>query len=279
MTHGKLARAALLGVTLLLARNAAGSEQDTPKQDKKQSASETSSPSPAASKGDPDAKSAAALLESAYDGKRAPEAARMLIAILRGSQMGPGDGWFGPAQTRYTWKWLASRHGVDPNQGRIARDRFCGQAVWFARLDRNRDGAITSDDLDWSDSNSYVQMSNVVNRLFRKLNAEGHGHLTKEELLQFFEKAADGKDYLSADDFRGALLAGWSAGSRPSDMPSRATLIRGLFAGEIGSMSEGPKLNDVAPDFTLKTVDGKHTIQLTKLNKAKPVVIVFGSFT
>ena len=38
-------------------------------------------------------------------------------------------------------------------------------------------------------------------------------------------------------------------------------------------------LNDTAPDFTLKSVDGKQTIQLTKLNKSKPVVIAFGSFT
>src|SRR5579871_5988546 len=47
---------------------------------------------------------AAALLESAYDGQQPPEGVRMLAAVLRGSQMGPGDGWFGPSQARYGWE-------------------------------------------------------------------------------------------------------------------------------------------------------------------------------
>jgi hypothetical protein len=122
-------------------------------------------------------------------------------------------------------------------------------------------------------------MSNLANRLFRKLNAQGNGRLTKEELLQFYEKAAQGKERLSADDFRDALLAGMFGVGQPIDAPKPAVLIRGLFAGEIGSMSEGPKLNEPAPDFTLKTVDGRVTVQLAKLIGSKPVVLVFGSFT
>jgi peroxiredoxin len=43
-------------------------------------------------------------------------------------------------------------------------------------------------------------------------------------------------------------------------------------------MNEGPKLNDPAPDFSLKTVDGK-VVELAKLAPDKPVVLVFGSFT
>jgi hypothetical protein len=62
----------------------------------------------------------------------------MLVAVLRGSQMGPGEGWFGPAQSRYSWKWLADRCGVDPAKGGIPRDRFRGPEAWFARLDRQR---------------------------------------------------------------------------------------------------------------------------------------------
>jgi hypothetical protein len=62
-------------------------------------------------------------------------------------------------------------------------------------------------------------------------------------------------------------------------MPSPAVLIRGLFAGEIGSMNEGPKLDEQAPDFALKTVDGSETIQLSKLVGPKPIVLIFGSFT
>jgi hypothetical protein len=225
------------------------------------------------------AAAAAALLEGAYEGDRPPEGVRMLVAILRGSQMGPGEGWFGPADSRYSWKWVASYCGVDPAKGSIPRKSFRGPESWFARLDCNKDGAITPDDLDWSDRNPYVQMSYMANRLFRKLNAEGNGRLTKDELLQFFEKASQGKNHLSSDDFRDALLGGMSGSFQPGDAPSPAVLIRGLFAGEIGSMNEGPKLNQPAPNFTLKTVDGKDSVQLGKLIGPKPVVLVFGNFT
>lgn len=226
-----------------------------------------------------DREAAAALLENAYEGERPPEGVRMLAAVLRGSRMGPGDGWFGPAEQRYSWKWLAGRCGVDPAKGGIPRDRFRGSDAWFARLDRDKDGAITPDDLDWSDRSPYLQMSRLVDRLFQKLNAERNGHLSKQELLQFFNKASQGKDYLSSEDFRDALLGGSSARSRPTEMPSQAVLIRGLFAGELGSLKEGPKLNEPAPDFTLKTADGKEMIQLSKRIGPKPVVLVFGSFT
>jgi hypothetical protein len=229
---------------------------------------------------DPRAAVAAAdLLESAYKGERPPEAVRMLAAILRGSQMGPDDGWFGPAETRYTWKWLTRHYAVNPAKGGIPRSSFRGQEALFAALDRNKDGVITPDDLDWSDRNPYVQMSNMSNRFFRKLNARADGRLTKEELLRFFDQAAAGKDHLSPDDFRDALLAGMFGGQRPNDGPNPATLIRGMFAGDLGSMNEGPRLNDPAPDFTLKTLDGKDTIQLSKRIGPKPIVLVFGSFT
>ena len=48
-------------------------------------------------------------IERAYEGKKPPEAIRMYLAIVRGSMMGAGDGWFGPAQVRYDWEWLAKR--------------------------------------------------------------------------------------------------------------------------------------------------------------------------
>jgi thiol-disulfide isomerase/thioredoxin len=225
------------------------------------------------------AAAAASILESAYHGERPPEAMRMLIAILRGSEMGPGDGWFGPAESRYSWKWFADRYGVDRAKGGIPRDQFHGTDVWFARLDRNKDGVISPEDLDWSDRNPQVQMAYMINRLFRRMNAQGNGRLTKEELSQFFDKAASGKDYMTSDDLRDALLGGVSRGFTPGDAPTPSILIRGLFAGEIGSMNEGPKLNQPAPNFTLKTVDGKESVQLSNLIGRKPVVLVFGNFT
>jgi hypothetical protein len=62
-------------------------------------------------------------------------------------------------------------------------------------------------------------------------------------------------------------------------MPSKEVLLYGLLTGEIGCGSEGPKLDAPAPDFTLKSPDGKTTITLSSFKGKKPVVLVFGSFT
>ncbi len=243
-------------------------------------AKNTARPSSSSQSIDPQAAgaAAAAMLEGAYEGERPPEAVRMLAAILRGSSMGPNDGWFGPAQSRYSWEWLAKRCGVDSARGAIPRAAFRGTEAFFARLDRDRSGVIAADDFDWSERSPYLQAAAMTNRLFRQLNAGANGRLTKDELLAFFDKAAQGKDHLSIDEFRDALVSGMFNRSRPSDGPTPPVLIRGLFAGDLGSMNEGPKLNDPAPDFSLKTVDGK-VVELAKLAPGKPVVLVFGSFT
>jgi thiol-disulfide isomerase/thioredoxin len=225
------------------------------------------------------AAAAAALLESAYPDAKPPEVVRMLTAILRGSNMGPGEGWFGPPETRYTWQWLAERHGPDVARAGIPRERFQGAAAWFARLDRDRDGRITPGDLDWSDDNPFVMQSYMLNRMFRRMNQRGDGRLTREELQKFFDRASQGKEYLSSDDLRDALIGGSGGGFSPGDAPSPAVLVRGLFAGEIGSMNEGPHVGQPAPNFTLRTVDGKETVQLANLIGPKPVVLVFGNFT
>jgi alkyl hydroperoxide reductase subunit AhpC len=164
----------------------------------------------------------------------------------------------------------------------IPRERFRGPDPWFARLDRDKSGAITPDDLDWSDRHPWVQMSSMASRLFRRLDGQsgqGDGQLTKDELLQFFDRAAQGKDHITVSDFRDALLGGMSSGFQPGDAPTPAILVRGLFAGEIGSMREGPALEQAAPDFILKTVDGQGTVELAKRVGPKPVVLVFGNFT
>jgi peroxiredoxin len=41
----------------------------------------------------------------------------------------------------------------------------------------------------------------------------------------------------------------------------------------------GPRIGQRAPDFVLRTHDGKQRIALTDYLGKKPVVLVFGSFT
>lgn len=217
-------------------------------------------------------------LEKTYGETPPPESVRMLIAIARGSQMGAGEGWFGPSQNRYSWEWLAKLHEIDPEEEVIEAESFRGPENLFKRLDRNRDGEIGPEDLDWSDRNPWVQQSYMVSRLFRRFDREGDGRVTREDLLAFFEQAAQGKDSLRTEEFRDALIGGMP-GFAPGDMPTQPMLLRGLFSGEVGSLNEGPKLNEAAPDFELKALDGSRTVKLSDHFGSKPIVLVFGNFT
>jgi hypothetical protein len=229
------------------------------------------------------AHAAADLIEAAYEGKQQPEAVRMLLSILRGPRIGATDGWFGPAEMRYTWQWLAKLHGVDPDTGGITRKMFRGSDALFARLDRDKDGRITADDLDWSDKSTYMQQTALAKGWFRKMDGDGNGQLTKEELMEFFDKTAKGKSSLTFDEFRDALLETQSGGAKGGganrSASMRPVLLRGLFNGEIGSMNEGPRVGQPAPNFKLRTLDGKETVELAKVVGKKPVVLVFGNYT
>lgn len=216
-------------------------------------------------------------LAKAYEGRTPPESVRMLLAVARGSNMGAGEGWFGPAESRFSWDWLRQRAGVDSQA--ILVDKLPVPAHWIARLDRNKDGRVTPDDLDWSDRNPWIQQSYLVTRLFRRMETNSDGRLTREEWIAFFDRAGGGRDHLVSEDLRDALLSGLSGSFLPGDAPSQDILIRGLFAGELGSLNEGPKVNEQAPDFALKTFDGAQTIRLGEVVGKKPVVLTFGNFT
>ncbi len=207
------------------------------------------------------------------------EATKMLIAILRGSQLNGMDGWFGPAQSRHTWAWLAKHCGVDPKKGTITRDKFIGPVELFDQLDRDGDGKIAASDLEWANSNPYVMQAGLFNRVFRRLDRSGDGKVKQEEFEALFKTLSKDKGYFTADDLRQAMIPRGPSGFSPGDAPTIPVLVKGLFEGEIGSMDEGPKPGDAAPNFTLKTPDGKETISLSSLTGSKPVVLVLGNFT
>lgn len=220
----------------------------------------------------------AEYLRTVYGDAPAPEGAKMLMAILEGSQMGPGEGWFGPAESRYDWNWLAERHGEESREG-IPRERFTGAEALFAVLDRNRDGVIQPSDLDWSDSNPYVQLSYALNRIFRRLDTGGAGAISREEWGKLFDTAAGEDGGMSAEDFTVTLLKGEGGGFSTGDAPTKEALLKGLLAGEIGSMYEGPKVGDRAPVFRLRQARGDGSVSIGNLIGEKPLVLVFGNFT
>ena len=216
------------------------------------------------------------------------EAVEMVAAILRGDPVGPGAGWFHPAQSRYDWKWLAARMDAD-HDGAVTPEEFTGPRELFDRLDRDRDGRLTAEDFDWSDASPYWKQTATARMLLRRADADGDGQLSAEEWQALFRQAARGKDKLTADALRALLVpppplpalpprVGEGKGGGPAGMPSRLTLLRGFLKSEIGSPCEGPAVGRHAPDFTLSTPDGKE-LSLHEYRADRPLVLVFGSFT
>jgi hypothetical protein len=210
-----------------------------------------------------------------------PEFVEMLTAVARGSDMGPGDGWFHGSQSRYGWQWLAARFDAN-HDGSITRDEFTAAPDLFDRLDRNHDGMLTPADFDWSDRSLFAMQGMPSRFWFSAIDTDSNGRISREEWDAIFAKAAKGKGYLTPDDLREQFPVApppRPKGAAPSNDPSPLTLMKGLFSGELGSMFEGPDLGRMAPDFTLKTQDGKKQIRLSQFRGKKPVVLVFGSFT
>jgi hypothetical protein len=206
-----------------------------------------------------------------------PESVAMLVDILNGSQLGPGEGWFKKAVTQSRFDWNATRKRLDRDgDGRIAREEFRGPDADFARLDRDHDGALGAPDFDFS-AHALTPSPGAI--LFYRADRDSNGKLTREELDAFFRTVdSGGQGFLSLADLQEALSMGRGS-SGGSQGPTRLTLLKALARQEIGSLQPGPTVGSPAPDFTLKTVDGREEITLSKLVGPKPIVLVFGNFT
>ena len=212
-----------------------------------------------------------------------PEWVDMLADILQGSQLGPYDGWFRTAvtRTRFTWDATRGRYDAD-HDGQVARREFPGPDADFARLDNDRDGALTAADFDFS---APALMPSVGASFFARADRDGNGKVTPEEFNALFRAFdVDDRGFLAQQDVVGAFTPPARPARPPGPAPAptgpdKATLVRGLFRQEIGSLQPGPALDAPAPDFTLKTADGRSSVTLSGLIGPKPVVLIFGNFT
>jgi hypothetical protein len=205
------------------------------------------------------------------------EIVEMISTIARGRPPDGGGGWFHDGQGRYGWEWLADRYDSD-GDGVILRDDLPPQVADLAgRLDRDQDGEITKDDFDWSSNSSYMKQTAQTKRLFGSVDRDRNGHVTKEEWSSFFDRAALDADSITPDDFQAALFPPPPPSS--GDDPTPIDFLRGFVSGELGSISEGPKVGQMAPDFELPDHQRERRLRLSQYRDKKPVVLIFGSFT
>jgi hypothetical protein len=207
-----------------------------------------------------------------------PEWVDMLTAIVEDEPMGPDFGWFRTAKTQTRFGWDAASRRLDRDRdGRISRQEFAGSDGDFARLDRDRDGVLTPPDFDFSGSALTPSPGTFV---FARIDRNGNGKVTREELDAFFRASdREGQGFLSLSDLQEAFAPPPTPPPGSGGGPSKATMIRGLFHEELGSLEPGPKLGEPAPDFALMTHDRQSLVTFSGYRGAKPAVLIFGSFT
>ena len=209
------------------------------------------------------------------------EARRMYEAILAGSTLGPGEGWFGDSTgaTRFTWESVKSQYDAN-GDGQIGPFEFPGEAEDFLRLDRDRSGSIEESDLQFPE---HALQRTPGMMIFMMADRDANGRLTREEFASLFDQFDNERwGFLSFDDMKTKFAppSQRSSGPQPTNSgePSRDVLLRGLYAQEIGSKLPGPMVGEEAPRFSLKTLDDQ-TIDLGQRIGVKPIVLVFGNFT
>ncbi|HUG66916.1 MAG TPA: hypothetical protein VMM76_04130 [Pirellulaceae bacterium] len=217
------------------------------------------------------------------DWKDRPEWAEMLITMLAGKDVGPGAGWFQPSQKKHDWEWLAAEFDANLD-GHIYEVELPQDAPYaellFRRLDRDNDGKLQIADFDHFGRQQPTPPQMLSQLLASMLDADSNGRVTPEELQSLLTRAdKEQTGFLTSEDLYTEFTRAFSERERSgSDMPGPDEMLSMFFRGEIGLWEAGPKLGEVAPDFTLPTHDGSQTITLSK-SRGKPVILIFGSFT
>ena len=240
-------------------------------------------------------KSLGEMLEQ--DWQERPEWGDMALAILKNDFMKPGSGWWKPSAQRFDWKWLSER--LDANKdGQVEREEFPNELPkadqLFERLDRDGDGKLTAADFDHSESaapgpmNMAAMKDRMSKQLFSRLDKDSNGRVTMQELAEFFRHGdKEELEFLTPEDLRSAIDEPplKKPASPVNDNPAAAgpstpaAAMRMFLRGDMGWLTAGPQLGDVAPDFTLPNHDGTQQVKLSDSFGKRPVVLVFGSFT
>ena len=128
---------------------------------------------------------------------------------------------------------------ADAQTKRPGRPSRSGFLQRLKSADKNKDGKITKEEAK--------TLGRFFSRIFARADRNRDGVLDKKELKMLTERF----------------------GRRGQGRPGR----NGTRAGEL------TKVGGKAPDFKLKSIDGKSEIHLASFTGKKPVAIIFGSYT
>ena len=217
------------------------------------------------------------------DWKDRPEWAEMMITMLKGADMSPGDGWFKPSEKKHDWEWLSTRFDAN-RDGIILEDELPKNVSYaellFHRLDRDNDGQLRIADFDHFGRQQPTPQLTLSQLLANMLDTDSNGRISPEELQSLLTRAdKDHAGFVTAEDLYGEFSRAFSDRDRSgADRPGPEKMLSMFFRGEIGLWDAGPKLGENAPDFTLPNHDGSQTVTLSE-SRGKPVILIFGSFT
>lgn len=239
------------------------------------------------------------------DWKDRPEWADMAIEILSdpSAGMGQGKGWFRGSQLRYSWKWVEDNFDVNTDQRVVPEETaIFFEGGQFPLVDRDRSGFLSKEDFDWSAGSPVFSERDTAADIFYRLDKDSNGRITKDELSKFFDERAVDVDFLTTEDLRDGLGLRNKKAVQPEAPPQktqgsqtgppefmRLRMLSQLLDRQMGSLTDGPDVEDDAPELDLpimKLQDDKLTFELSndriKLSDhvgKRPVVLVFGSFT
>lgn len=144
----------------------------------------------------------------------------------------------------------------------------------FEELDANKDGKLSREELEKGMPNRPGGGRNpdaeASAALFELLDTNKDGKLSKEELgdaARLLEKFDTNKD-AAVDRTELGAAAALAAGREYISPAARSE-----------RKQDALKVDDLAPDFTLPTLDGKKEVKLSSFRGQKPVVLVFASYT
>ncbi|MDX2035173.1 MAG: deiodinase family protein [Isosphaeraceae bacterium] len=211
---------------------------------------------------------------------RRPELATQLVALFtEDDPQRPRNGWYQSGSSTLGWNALAAWADRDRNSA-ITRAEFStiGSPEHWERLDRDADGLIEASDFDWSTHSSHVLEEKRINTRFLEVDRNTDGRISRDEWNAWFSSSSAGDGSVSVAEFRELLTLDPEPKQRFS-LYYRWNRAKSTMQGDLGSMFEGPKVGELAPNFTLKTHDGSASQPIIDPSDRRPTVLIFGNFT